>query len=365
MTKRKNLMILGAGDVGTRLADMLLSRKSVESLILVDRADSEGRKKAYMLAACHRADIRFVPADCTNQEILESVLKKHQPDIIVQAASLLSPWRIIGKRHPLAEVLHKVGVGVQLPCHISILKCLMRTLHDMGSETPVVNVSFPDLNHFLLGKMGLPTPKAGLGNTGIIHLRTSVNLWNRLRKSEKHVNDLPVIRVLAQHSQVYDVMLSQQPVEERRVRVYIGEEGKRDDDIAYIGKSVESVDSSFNIITAASCIPVIEALVDPSIRAQVSVAGPQGLLGGYPVLIDEGEISLDLPQNLTLCAALEYNRSIIKMDGIEEVDSAGTVYYTEKARELMKNLNPGLVEPLPLDQLDKRAKELLEFISDL
>ncbi|TIO38083.1 MAG: hypothetical protein E5Y00_37085, partial [Mesorhizobium sp.] len=69
-------------------------------------------------------------------------------------------------------------------------------------------------------------------------------------------------------------------------------------------------------------------------------------------------ISIDLPEDLSLDDAVEINRRCQQYDGIEAVDSDGTVRFTAESAEIMRELLAYDCEAMALDECEDRAEEL-------
>src|SRR5215831_12062969 len=95
-----------------------------------------------------------------------------------------------------------------------------------------------------------------------------------------------------------------------------------------------------------------------------STPAPGGLPGGYPVLIANGAVTLDLPPGLTRQDAIAFNDSMARGDGIEAVDDDGTVHFTAACRDAVAGLGAGLAEPLAVDDLRARAAALDAVLSE-
>ena len=89
-----------------------------------------------------------------------------------------------------------------------------------------------------------------------------------------------------------------------------------------------------------------------------SVPSPGGLPGGYPVRIDGGAVSLDLPAGLSRDEAIAFNERMAHADGVARIDEDGTVHFTAACRDAVAALDPGLADPLPLGDLAARAARL-------
>jgi hypothetical protein len=140
-----------------------------------------------------------------------------------------------------------------------------------------------------------------------------------------------------------------------RARVYVGEEGVPDDTLAYQGPPLAPDPRRSNRATAASSIPVLHALLAGARPLRWSTPSPGGRPGGYPVRIDQGEVALDLPPGLTEEEAIRFNQQQARSDGVDHIDDAGTVHFTETVREAVAAIDPGLAEPLEIADLEARA----------
>jgi len=142
-----------------------------------------------------------------------------------------------------------------------------------------------------------------------------------------------------------------------RCRVYLGEDGQRDDAVAYRAPAL-APGLRYNAVTAAAAIPVLEALLPGSAPLRWSAPAPAGLAGGYPVLIANGAVTLDLPPGLTQQDAVAFNENMARGDGIERIDDDGTVHFTAASRDAVAGIGAGLAEPLAIDDLQARATAL-------
>lgn len=359
---RAQVLLLGCGNVGLRMADGLLRRGSVGRLVVADIDAERAAQEAAMLDCCHDAHVGFERIDGSDRRALEVLLRKVQPDLVVQAASLISPWSIIGRAHPTAKALNAAGIGIQLPVQLPVVLNLMQVVRDLGLTVPVANVSMPDLIHPILASRGL-APTVGLGNVSIIHLRVLAALKPRRQATDS--GDETLVRIVGHHKQVYDVMQATPPEDaEKRVRVYIGEAGVRDDGLAYRGTPFPP-GPIYNVITAASALPVLEALLPDAPPRRFSAPGPQGLPGGYPVRIAQGTVTLDLPGGEDPDSAVAFNRRLGALDGVAGIDADGIVQFTETAAEAVAGVDPCLAEPLNPWNMDDRTDRLLKIVREI
>ena len=145
-------------------------------------------------------------------------------------------------------------------------------------------------------------------------------------------------------------------------RVYLGEEGRRADELAYQGYPIIP-DIDFNIITAVAALPAILALLPGAEPLRFSVPAPNALPGGYPVVISDGQVEFDLPENVDLKEAVDFHRQFTRHDGVEEVTEEGTILFTDKAKQAVKDIDPHLTEPLTLDKCLPRWLLLMSYMN--
>ena len=358
-TLNAKVVLFGGGDAGLKIADGLLRQGGVRQLIIADLNTQRASADIAMLNSCHPALVSFAEIDALDPVALERLLRRSKPDLIVQAASLISPWTIIGRDHPTARMLGAAGIAIQLPMQLPIIATLMRVVHELGWTIPVANLSMPDIIHPILKSQGL-APTIGLGNVSILHQRC-LAAWKQREQCAAQPGK-PLLRLFGHHCQVYDVMQARAPQDEGyRVKVYNGDGNQRDDELAYQGQPVPP-GRVYNVVTAASVLPVLAALLPAAAALRFSVPAPFGLPGGYPVKIENQQLSLDLPDDIDLAQAIEYNNYLGQRDGVESIDADGVVYFTDAAAQSVSKLDPGLTEPLDFKELSERTSRLRKIV---
>jgi hypothetical protein len=210
----------------------------------------------------------------------------------------------------------------------------------------------------ILRRLGL-APALGLGNAGMMVRRVRA----ALRAAEPDA-DPPLVRVVGHHSQVFGVMRALEPADPgERCRVYLGEDGRRDDRLAYRAPALEP-GPRYNVVTAGAALPVLAAMPPGSAPLRWSVPAPDGLPGGYPVRIADGTLTLDLPPDVTPESAIEFNERMGRGDGVERVDEDGTVHFTAACRQAVAAVSPELAAPLAVGDLRERAALLDEVLAE-
>lgn len=340
------------GDMGERLAAGLAARGRVRRLVLAGRSGRSLADVAALTATVADCQVEPVLVDATRQDDVAALLASSRPALVVQCASLRSPWELAFRDDAAARAVAAAGLGLRLPYQLPVVLSVMRAAKDAGYSGPVANLSFPDGTGPVLRRLGL-APTVGLGNAGMIAARVRAAL-----RAARPDADLPLIRVLAHHSQLGPSMRGLEPVDPaERCRVYLGEDGQRDDAAAYRAPGM-SPGLRHNAVTAAVSLPVLEALLPGAAPLRYSVPAPAGLAGGYPVRIADGAVTLDLPPGLPEREAIARNEDWARGDGIERVDDDGTVHFTRDAREAVAAADPRLADPLAIADLLPRAAAL-------
>ncbi len=296
------VLIIGPGDMGRRIALGLGARPDVRELVLAGLSGGTGAAAAGMVGSVCDVVVRFDGRDCASAEAVADLIEEARPDVIVQCASLLSPWALLGRDDPVARALAAAGLGVALPMQLPVVLATMRAARHVGFAGPVANLSFPDVANVVLGRLGL-APTCGLGNVTMHLLRVRGALRAELGPDA----ELPLLRLLGHHNQVYAVMRADEPADPaERVRVHVGEEGARRDDLAYRGHPF-AAGVVYNEVTAAAVVETVAALLPRAGRTRLSVPASFGLPGGYPVAIEDGVLELDLPPGVQLDEAVAWN----------------------------------------------------------
>jgi len=347
------ILLLGLGDIGRRLAERLVVAPGIVEVILAGRPSGDRSNLARLLSMCGAARVRLTEVDALQQSALEKLLIRERPDLVIQCAALLSPWHISQRTDPVARGLLAAGFAIQLPAQLPIVTTLMTAARSVGFVNPIVNCSYPDVTHPVLAAQGL-SPTIGIGNVGMILAIVRSALRDRLR------SPLPgVVRVVGHHAHVTSAILARPPAPGiPRPRVYLGEEGRPAHAWVFRGQPLHS-DQSLNGLTAASALPLITALLPGGHSIRTSAPGPLGLPGGYPVLLQDGRLELDLPRRLTLNAAVALHTRSARLDGVQAIARDGTIFFTDKAQAAVSRIDPVLAEPLRLAEAGPRFQRLL------
>ena len=350
------MLIVGLGDLGTRISQALAERGPVGEMKLASRGEAAAQW-AHMLTFGTKARVSNERLDGRDQDGMKRLLTEFAPDLIVQCASLLSPWALPECGTPPALAIAQAGLALQISAQLPIIHTVMRAHAELGMSCPVVNCSFPDLTHpILAGTHQAPT--SGVGNVAMIACYIEAEL-----RSRRTVPDDARIRVVAHHAQVMP-FLTGKP-ETQKVPFPM---------VACDGRLLSAAELQFfpgliggrhfNYLTAVTAVPLIAALLDDSITLHTHAPGVLGLPGGYPIAIQDRKVKLELPTTISQEQAIAFNNRCGSADGVERIEPDGTLIYTEQAIQIAKPYCPELTAPLSLANYDARLATLLQFCRD-
>ena len=151
--QKRRVMILGLGDLGIRLAQTVAERGLATDLKLVSRGEVAAQW-AQLLRLGTDCRVSSERTDGLDVAGMTSVLASFKPDLIMQCASLLSPFALLESGAAAAVGIMQAGFALQIAAHLPIIATLMRVHANLGLSCPVINCSFPDLSHPILWRLG-------------------------------------------------------------------------------------------------------------------------------------------------------------------------------------------------------------------
>ncbi|MFD3971218.1 hypothetical protein [Streptomyces cyaneofuscatus] len=338
------IMIVGMGDLSARVLSMLLGDPATNRVVLAGRDTDLIRKRANLalftatnLGEHGTADT--VHIDLRDVDATAETLARVRPDVIFMGASLQS-WRVItALPKDVFEELDEAQFGPWLPMHLTLNHLLMRAVRESGIQAPVVNAAFPDAVGPVLDKVGL-APAIGVGNVANI---VPALTWGAAHLLDLHPSQVQV-RLTAQHYfSHYVPRFGDAGRGAYHLAVTAADrpgEAEVDHGALFAQldrrlKRLGGVDGQ--LLTASSAVRVLRGLATDSGVAAHAPA-PGGLPGGYPVRVHRGGGTLDLPEGLSRDEAVRINEDCQRADGIDRIDSDGTVHFTDREMSVMKRL---------------------------
>jgi len=94
-------------------------------------------------------------------------------------------------------------------------------------------------------------------------------------------------------------------------------------------------------------------------EALLHAPAPNGLPGGYPVIVGSGGVQPAPIEGLTLAEAITINERSHRFDGIERIEADGTVVFCPAAADVLRVELGYECEQLAPDESEGRAQELI------
>jgi hypothetical protein len=361
----KKILILGSGILGGAVLDFLAQSGQPYDITVGGRNAEKTwlRINLAKFAATnlgHMPKLSFVEIDVMNVEETASAIETLAPDLIFNATTLHSWWVITQLPAGAYQRIDAARGGVWTPMHLVLTRRLMKAVKLSGVTAHVVNASYPDVVNAALAAEGL-APSIGIGNIA--------NTVPVLRYAAAYILEQDPsavqIRVFGQHYFSYRMPSSGTAKDiPYHLAIYLyGElqptDTERDEAIfsTLTGPFKRVRGLAGQSVTATSATRVIRALIDDGTEI-VHAPGPLGLVGGYPVQVTQGSLSIALPEGMTLAGAVDINRRCQVLDGIADVGADGSVRYTPESAGILKEELGYDCELMHLDECEERAAEL-------
>jgi hypothetical protein len=193
-----------------------------------------------------------------------------------------------------------------------------------------VNCCYPDVANGMIAAAGLPIT-CGIGNVAILAHAFAGLLGPAHGR----------LQLLAQHAAL---AAFRRPPAERAdsaaPRVWL--DGQELDHVMQRFASVQLAAEPVIDISGASGVPLFLAMIEGS-TWQGHVPGPAGLPGGYPVVLRNGTLDLDLPPGLSRAAAIDWNAAFEQRNGVV-VSADGRVRYTGRVDAALRAVSSTIAD---------------------
>jgi len=364
--KISKILIVGCGALGGHILELLSRVHGVKSITVLDINEEWGKKKVNNAIFGSTLQgfypkIEFIKADLFDIDNTAEILKKVGPDLIYQTSTLQSPYQMHELPKKVYSDLLEAGFGPWLPMHLTLPLKLMKACKKAHVGCHVINLSYPDVTHAVLSKIGL-APTVGAGNIDL--------LTPKIQKVISDMKNIPMANInvrLVGHFYHYASVLEKGTIGDLPIilRVYFEGEDITDElSVKDIFKEVqkrcvEPKGTEVYSQVASSAIKNGLAMLNDENKI-TNAPGPLGLIGGYPVRLNERGCELCLPADVTLGEAVKINEMVQSFDGIEQIKDDGTVVFTDKAHEIMKSILDYDCKELSPEESEEKAKELGE-----
>lgn len=355
------IMLVGLGDLGSAVLEFLAREPGLGPILVVSRNATRGERRVNLARAGATAQgftpsIRFAPLDLDQSGRLSALVAREQPEIILSTATRQTWWLADLLPPGQAARLRRARFGAWLPLHLSLTLKLMRELRAARYRGITLTAPFPDVVNVVLDRLGV-APDCGVGN--VEEVATKVRLMTA-RNLQEPAEDVRVTLV-AHHALVSAAFEGT----ERSLPPYFLRVFCRSQDVtdAAGGEQLLRVPyplppgPAINFLTAGCTVRLIRALGRDSETA-LHAPAPAGLAGGYPLLVSTGGIRLAPIEGLPHEQAVAINEASHRFDGIERIESDGTVVFCREDVEVLRETLGYEANSLKPGDADGEAEEL-------
>jgi hypothetical protein len=359
------ILLIGLGEVGGKALEILARRPGIARIVGADVDDTYGAQKVNNATFGAQLEgiypnIDFVKIDLFDIDKTAETLAEMKPSVIFNCTSLQSYWVVELLPKEIHKKFQQAGFGPWLPMHLTLCRKLMQAVERSGIKTSIVNASYPDATNPTCAKVG-QAPVAGIGN--------GENVVPQVQKVISHRLGVPmrsvfISLVMHHYAEYWVVREGHQGGASSYMRVLVdgndvSNEFTPDElfkDIPIHALRPGRPDGHYLI--ASSAIQKIMAIYNDTREYSSCIPGPAGMMGGYPGRLSQKGFELELPEGITLGEAVKINWENSKLEGIEEIKDDGTVVFTERNYQLMKELLNYDCKTMTIDESEHRAAEL-------
>jgi len=363
MRQQPDLLIIGLGDLGGVTLELLARERNVAKILVGSRSKKRAEARCNLarigaMAQGYSPDIQFLELDLTHTDETAQLIREISPKIILCTASMMTWWLPSLFPEEQQIQLMRAGFGAWLPINLALQIKLMEALQKAEYAGFSLIAPYPDVVNPILGCLGMP-PTAGIGNLDEI---------------------VPKIRILgAQQLGVDPDALQVTLVAHHALEVWVFGSGKGEPPPYYLRIDHHGEDVSERIgaekilfapypitggpashfLSAGSAVRIIKALLGDR-ETRLHVPGPKGLPGGYPVMASNSGIRLDLPEGLSIENAVAINERSHRYDGIERIESDGTVVFMKETVDVLSEMLGFRMETMKPKDAGEYAQELID-----
>jgi len=334
------VLIVGVGDVGGKIINFLARDPKCPELIVGDfNEDMEQRVNTALSNAIvgnYFPKIAFKKIDLVDVEKTADLIAKEKPDVVINC-SVLQTWSVIrALPQEIYSQLSAATLGAWTPCQVALTYKLMQAIKMSGTKPKVVNTALSCEVNPMVASVGLPVD-IGIGNVELLQPGCRLLAAKQLGFPPTMVQ---VYLVCHHNWWVYPreagykkgpfwmkIMLADQDVTSQ----FNTEKLLFDSGISHLPGA------DFTSISASSAIKNMYALMDP-VGIFTHSPGPEGLPGGYPVIISNQGAKVFLPKGITLEEAIRINEESQKLDGIEKIEKGGKITYAPNTAKILKKM---------------------------
>ncbi len=345
-----DILIVGTGDFAARqLFDIAATSMRPVTVGLAGR--NTDRLAWLKTAAQARATIYAKPVTVITEilaldrvDAIAEVISRLSPKVVVQTASLQGSSVIGSADNGWARLVASAGYGLTTVFQTLLSSRVAKAAAQSNTEAAFINCCYPDVVNRLLVAKQLSV-LCGVGNIGIL---SSTFAGATLGGDERR------LKMIAHYSVLGTWRLPRRGRSGPAPRVWIDD--VEIDDVVERFSEVQLTPKPVIDISGATGVPLMLALAAGEVWSG-HVPGPQGRVGGYPVMVEGRTLRLRLPPGLSESEAVAWNESFETRDGVI-IDARGNLRYGARLAEALSSVSPSLAEGFHVDDLEDVYSEM-------
>jgi hypothetical protein len=359
-------LLISLGQLNGHILEALARAGHFDEIVVAGRDPGRGARKANQARIGAAIEgrypvIRFIELDI-DRASASATLRDIAPDVALAAPSMLPWWRLERLSGQVGQAARAVPFAGWLACHLAPMMAVRRAWADSGLAAPWVGASYPDVVNAILHRTG-PGPVCGVGNVDevIPKVRFAVAAHTDCDPAEIGV------WLVAQHALEYFVYRETETSPEEAPPFLLRAESSGRDLTAIARDGLFApypipYELDFNLLTASSACRLLPALAGLE-TAYMHLPAPDGLPGGYPVCVEAGRLSLDLPADWAREDAIDCCLASLPWDGLNSIEEDGTAVFTPAASQALYELTGKKYELLSPHQAPSMAAALVEAVN--
>jgi hypothetical protein len=328
-------MIIGYGSTGKLVLDMLprIPELADCAYTIVSRTAKKEAEKRINLTLVSAGiigtypKIDYVECDVTDTARLSDVLASVTPDVIAYTGRYMKGFKYGEFSYP-----NGIGYGVWTPMAVVLVEKLMRAVKNSGVRTRVINTSYGDAVSPLLAAHGL-APYTSAGNLN--------HLIPRIRRAYSELTgisaDKPDVTFVGSHYANTYISKEGTPKGSPYLMKIVGDKSVNDSEIFERCAVPTASGQDRNVMIASDVVMLIVSMLDKSGKQRkIHAPGADGLIGGYPLLFQNGEMRIDTT-HYALSEMTDVNVGSLRCDGIDKLDENG-IHFTDEVIGKMRDI---------------------------
>lgn len=347
------LLVFGAGTLISEILRSLPSFVGGEQLHITVATRDPGHAgwmiavaRAHAVALGREIAVEAVPHDWRSVLATTELIDAVRPNLVLHAASMQSAWSLTEPSR-WSRFVGSHGYGVTLPLQLVLARHLQMAIGSSHCFPRWLNACFPDLVNACLSLTG-PVPLCGIGNVALIAEHLRLHLHQTLRAP---------LRVIAAHSQLAAFQRERSAADALPL-AWLGGDLISISQLASIPPLAAS--RELNAFNAAAASRLVWALLSDQ-QILTHAPGPDGLPGGYPIMVEGGAVQLDLPLGFTKEQAVAFNSACMAEDGAELLN--GAVHFVPAAAADLADDAPELAAGFTPENVVGAAEAMLALRS--